>query len=164
MRTKNGMMPGRTALMTSWGTIRLALNKAALFYLKKCSELLAGCFSATTCANTKYLSIRGARDRCSVTSCLESETNCSCNAVPVDDDYIIVAPNQAKHIVIMEPKSTIWLSWQDFGTQVYHWKEFQKACKSHGKVPGRFVTPQLAEHVAGCFLSLFDFHGKFWFM
>lgn len=38
---------------------------------------------------------------------------------------------------------------QDFGTQVYHSVDYQRACKSNQTTPGRFVTPELAEHMAG---------------
>ena len=43
--------------------------------------------------------------------------------------------------------------WQDFGTQVYHSRAYQKACKEKGVKPGRFVTPELGEFMAGLYLS-----------
>ena len=46
-----------------------------------------------------------------------------------------------------------WPSWQDFGTQVYHSRAYQQACKENCVEPGRFVTPQLGEFMAGLYLS-----------
>ena len=60
---KGGMVPGKTMTLQSWGCIRPDLNFSfnhipLAFALKS----TAGCFSATTCANQKYLSVRGSRD------------------------------------------------------------------------------------------------------
>ena len=38
---------------------------------------------------------------------------------------------------------------QDFGTQIYHSRWYQQACAQKKKQPGRFVTPRVAEFMAG---------------
>lgn len=43
---------------------------------------------------------------------------------------------------------------QDFATQVFHSQHFQAACKSAGVEPGRFVSPECGEHMAGLQLSV----------
>ena len=41
-----------------------------------------------------------------------------------------------------------WL-WQDFATQVHYWTEYREQCDTMKKEYGRYVTPELAEHMAG---------------
>lgn len=72
------MVAGKTLELKSFGTIR--------------------CFSATTQANTKYLSVRGSRD---------------------------------------------------FATQIHYWSAYRERCDQAKQPYGRYVTPQLAEHVSG---------------
>ena len=44
--------------------------------------------------------------------------------------------------------SPFWL-WQDFATQVHYWTDYREQCDMMKQKYGRYVTPELAEHMAG---------------
>ena len=51
--------------------------------------------------------------------------------------------------------------WQDFATQVFHWRDYQESCTKSSKLPGKYVTPTLAEHMAGSNLKCQTFSRLF---
>ena len=42
---------------------------------------------------------------------------------------------------------------QDFGTQIFHWSDYQKAVRDVNGVPGKFVTPAVGEWISGLRLT-----------
>ena len=39
--------------------------------------------------------------------------------------------------------------WQDFSNQVYYWQTYTRECKRNKVTKGIYVTPEIAEHMAG---------------
>ena len=122
----------------------------------------SGCFSATTQANTKFLSVRGSRDRwiclvfvagsdchlllgiqpfCSLISATFWEPNLFGNQT-----FLGIQPFWESNRFVSIIKLSLL---QDFATQVYHWTDYQKAVRDAQGTPGKYVTPALGEWLHG---------------
>ena len=95
-----------------------------------------GCFSATTTANTSFLSVRGSGD--SLHFELASISLCA----PIKHTLVHLSCD------IMCNRSA-----QDFANQIFCSVEYRKALKEVGGTPGKYVTPRLGEWQTGPWLN-----------
>ena len=126
---KGKLVTSKTLTLSGFGTIRSVLNStvrvaAFLNLTVNCnSHALSGCFSSTTTACKKYLSVRGSGVWVQVCKRLEAQCQFA---------FRFVA--------------------EDFGTQVFHWMYYREQCDVVGREYGTYVTPHLAEHMSGWIL------------
>ena len=130
---KGKLVTSKTLTLGGFGTIRLDLNSTIhlaefLNHPIYCnSHSLSGCFSSTTTACTKYLSVRGSGVWVQARKRLKTVCQLAERFVP-----------------------------EDFGTQVHHWKDYREQCDLFGRKYGTYVTPHLAEHMSGWVLRTWE--------
>ena len=106
---------------------------------KSCPVVASGCFTATTKANPRYLSVRATQARFS----------CAFNF-----QKNIMLPNPCGSVfpnIILNCEDTIEL--QDVATQIRWWDFYKCQCRKDGVKMGLYLNPHFAEWISGSCLA-----------